>query len=265
MKVLSYNIYGVKNTPNGIPMWEIRQKNLEKILNEVLEDLEIKVACFQEVNDYNIDMLESILKSYNFECLKKFPMITESLEQYNIVAVKKEKGLTVNGLVCVPHGSDLEYKEPMNQIIDYGMSDYRTTVFVNIEFKNKTYLIGNTHTDYISTEGKIKGIKKSLHFMNGIDADYKMVLGDMNMVCHMSEVYQILKENNNYMTLSRSSEFNVTDNSWHGYGLKEQVNVDFAFIEKEKIECYDYHIIKQSNMMDEGSDHRPIIITVIEE
>lgn len=101
--------------------------------------------------------------------------------------------------------------------------------------------------------------------MNQIDVDYKMILGDMNMVCHMSEVYQILKENNNYITLPRSSKFDVTDNSWHGYGLKEQVNVDFAFIEKEKTKCYDYHIIKQSNMMDEGSDHRPIIITVIEE
>lgn len=264
MKVLSYNIYGVKNTSNGIPIWEIRQQNLEKTLNEILLDSEIKVACFQEVNAHNIDMLESILKSYNFECQKKFPMKTQSLEQYNIVAVKKEDGLTVNGIICIPHGSDLEYKEQVNQVIDYGMSDYRTTVFVNIDFKNKTYLIGNTHTDYISTEGKIKGIKKSLNFMNDIDADYKLLMGDMNMVCHMSEVYQILKENNNYMTLSRGSQFDVTDNSWHGYGLQEQVNVDFAFIEKEKRECYDYHIIKQQNMTDEGSDHRPIIISVIE-
>lgn len=46
MKVLSYNIYGVKNTSNDIPMWEIRQQNLQKILNEVLEDSEIKSRMF---------------------------------------------------------------------------------------------------------------------------------------------------------------------------------------------------------------------------
>ncbi len=39
---------------------------------------------------------------------------------------------------------------------DYGMSDYRTTVFAGFEYENKKYLVRNIHTDYISTEGKIK-------------------------------------------------------------------------------------------------------------
>ena len=43
----------------------------------------------------------------------------------------------------------------------------------------------------------------------------------------------------------------------------EQVNVDFAFIEKSKKDFYDYKIIKQDDMMKEGSDHRPIIIEII--
>lgn len=29
MKVLSYNIYGVKNTEYPIPKWEVRQENLK--------------------------------------------------------------------------------------------------------------------------------------------------------------------------------------------------------------------------------------------
>lgn len=124
------------------------------------------------------------------------------------------------------------------------------------------YLIGNIHTDYISTEGKIKGTVKSLNYMDTINCDYKFIVGDMNMVCHMSEVYNILKQNNNYTTLSRSREFNILDNSWQGYGTKEQVNVDFAFIEKSKMNDYEYQIIKQTDMKDEGSDHRPIIITI---
>ena len=72
----------------------------------------------------------------------------------------------------------------------------------------------------------------------------------------------ILKQNNNYTTISRNRNFNISDNSWQGYGTKEQVNVDFAFIEKKMMKNYNYEIIKQDNMMDEGSDHRPVILTI---
>ncbi len=84
----------------------------------------------------------------------------------------------------------------------------------------------------------------------------------MNMVSHMSEVHSILKEHSNYQVLSRNKNFNVTDNFWHGYGTKEQVNVDFAFIEKNKKNHFEYKVIKQKNVMQEGSDHRPIIIEI---
>ena len=131
-----------------------------------------------------------------------------------------------------------------------------------MKYNDKKYLIGNIHTDYISPEGKIKGTVKSLNYMDTINCDYKLIVGDMNMVCHMSEAYNILKQNNNYTILSRNKHFNVLDNSWHGYGTKEQVNVDFAFVEKNKFNDYEYKIIKQDNMEDEGSDHRPIIITI---
>jgi hypothetical protein len=46
MKILSYNIYGVKDTEYPIPKWETRQKNIQRILNELLADKEIKVCCF---------------------------------------------------------------------------------------------------------------------------------------------------------------------------------------------------------------------------
>lgn len=262
MKVLSYNIYGMKDTEYPIPEWETRQKNISIILNDLLQDKEIKICCFQEVNQNNIDLLEEILKANNFKMLEKFPMKTENYNQYNIVAIRNEQGFNLNEVYCLPHGKDTQYKKIESQIIDYDMSDYRTTVFVNFEYNNKKYLIGNIHTDYISTEGKIKGAVKSLNYMDKINCDYKIIVGDMNMVSHMSEVYNILKQNNNYTTISRSREFNVLDNSWHGYGTKEQVNVDFAFVEKNKINNYEYQIIKQADMKDEGSDHRPIIITI---
>lgn len=264
MKVLSYNIYGIKNTNYPVPKWEVRQENIKRILNNLLQDGEIKVCCFQEVNENNIELINTILENNKLKMLKKFPMKTESLMQYNIVAVKNEENLRINDTYCLPHGRDEEYQEYDKQVIDYNMSDYRTTVFVNFEYEGESYLIGNIHTDYISTEGKIKGTVKTLNYMDSINAKYKMVVGDMNMVCHMSEVYSILKQNENYITLSRSENFDITDNSYHGYGMQEQVNVDFAFIEKDKKENFKYEIIKQENMIEEGSDHRPVIITIEE-
>ena len=40
--------------------------------------------------------------------------------------------------------------------------------------------------------------------MDSIKSDYKLIIGDMNMVSLMSEVYNILKHKNNYTTISRS-------------------------------------------------------------
>ena len=101
--------------------------------------------------------------------------------------------------------------------------------------------------------------------MDKIQADYKVLVGDMNMVSHMSEVYNILKQNNNFCTLSRSKDFDISDNSWHGYNTEGQVNVDFAFVEKTKLDNYSYQMIKQADVLLEGSDHRPIIIEVCEQ
>ena len=265
MKILSYNIFGVKDPEGNIPNWEIRLKNIKRILNQILLDNEIKICCFQEINQNNIDLLNDILIKNNFRMLKRFPMKTHSNIQYNIVAVKNEPTIEIDFIDCIPHGHDDEYKEIDLQTIDYDMSDYRTTIFVSIHYHNIQYLIGNIHTDYISVEGKIRGTIKSLAYLDKIPAEYKMIVGDMNMVCHMSEVYTIKKQNERYTTLSRNKNFDITDQSWHGYGLKEQVNSDFAFIEKRKAEDYDYEIIKQDNMQDEGSDHRPIIITIKEQ
>lgn len=262
MKILSYNVYGVKETDAPIPKWETRQENIEAILNSIFEDEEIKVACFQEVNENNKTFLSNILEKYHFKIVEMFPMKTSTYNQYNMIAVKDETDLKIDFVFCLPHGKDMAYKDIEEQIIDYGMSDYRTTVFVYIVYNKISYLIGNIHTDYISIEGKIKGMLKTLAYMDQIVANHKIVIGDMNMVSHMAEVYQILKQNKNYVTISRNNNFNILDNSWHGYGTKEQVNVDFAFVEREKADCYDYKIIKQANINKEGSDHRPIILTI---
>lgn len=262
MKVLSYNIYGIVNTVDPVPNWIQRQVNIETILNKLLSDDDIKVTCFQEVNKNNYNLLEQTLLKNDFKILEKFPMKTQQDEQYNLIAIRNENDIQINCVRCIPHGKDEEYKPLKEQTIDYGMSDYRTTVFVNFNYKDKFYLIGNVHADYISTNGKINGMLKTLKYMDKFNVDYKLVVGDMNMVSHMSEVYNILKNNQQYITLSRSKNFDVSDNSWHGYGTKEQVNVDFAFIEKSKKCFYDYEIIKQKHIKDEGSDHRPIIIII---
>ena len=81
----------------------------------------------------------------------------------------------------------------------------------------------------------------------------------MPMVSHMSEANEILQQNTNYNILSKNI---IIENSYHGYGINEPVNVDFAFVEKNKMDNYEYEIIKQDEMMQEGSDHRPVIVTI---
>lgn len=117
-----------------IPNWEKRQANLYKVLNSLLMDEEIKVICFQEVNDNNIYLIEQICKENDFICLKKFPMKTETIDQYNIIAISND--IKDYSIYCLPHGNDNEYKNINEQIINYGMSDYRTTVssFLLISF-----------------------------------------------------------------------------------------------------------------------------------
>lgn len=124
MKVLSYNLYGVKKTKTPIPEWDVRQRNLYNNLNKILEDVEIKVLCFQEVNENNIDLIEKIAAENNFNILEKFPMRTESINQYNIIMIKNEQTIEINKVFCLPHGKDNQYKNINEQVIDYNMSDY---------------------------------------------------------------------------------------------------------------------------------------------
>ncbi len=70
----------------------------------------------------------------------------------------------------------------------------------------------------------------------------------------MSEANEILQQKNNYIIISKNA---IIENSYHGYAVNEPVNVDFAFVEKSKINNYEYEIIKQEDIMQEGSDHRP--------
>ena len=100
MKVLSYNLYGVKNTEYPIPKWEIRQENIKRILNDLLKNYEIKVCCFQEVNQNNLNLLDEILKNNDFKMLEKFPMKTASYNQYNIIAIRNEQDLHINDVYC---------------------------------------------------------------------------------------------------------------------------------------------------------------------
>lgn len=264
MKILSYNVYGKKDVDELIPSWNTRIANLEKTINNILKDDDIKVLCFQEVNENNMDFITKICKENNFKILEKFPMRTRTIYQYNIIGIKNNSEIDIKNVHCLPHGEDYEYQKIENQIIYYGMSDYRTTLFTKLEYKGKIYLIGNIHTDYKSAEGIIKGAVKSLDYMDTIDANYKLIIGDMNMVSHMNEAREILRQKNNYVIISKNKERKLIENSYHGYGLNESVNVDFAFVEKSMEEKYDYKIIKQDDMLNEGSDHRPIILTIKE-
>ena len=82
----------------------------------------------------------TLLKN-NFNILKKFPIRIESINQYNIIMIKNEPTIEINKIYCLPHGKDNQYKNINEQVIDYNMSGYRTTLFVNFKYNNKRYLI----------------------------------------------------------------------------------------------------------------------------
>ena len=168
MKILSYNIYGVKETKSPIPKWNIRQENIKKIINNLLKNDEIKVCCFQEVNQYNIDLLSEILNDNDFKMLEKFPMKTESIYQYNIIAIKNDSSININKVFCLPHGKDCEYKNINEQVINYGMSDYRTTVFVDFEYRGKKGVL-DANGNIIYSD------KPNLESYNGIVANSQFV------------------------------------------------------------------------------------------
>ncbi len=257
MKILSYNIFCVKEDKTK-PSWDIRQENLKRIFNDILADEEIKICCFQEVNKNNIDSLQKALQDIGFTMPKKFPMKTDDLSQYNIVAVRKD--VKLKSICCLPHGKDEVYQPLKEQVIDYGMSDYRTSVFITIDYDGKTFCVGNIHTDYISIEGKIRGTIKSLDFLDKQDVDYKLLVGDMNMVPNMAEAWTVLKYKSNYKIIDGANKFNVY--SYHGYKTECNVNADWAFVPKEENGQYKYELIKQKKVELEGSDHSPILIEI---
>ena len=260
MKILSYNVFGKKESKDKIPDWDIRVTNLIRTINDILKDDDIKILCFQEVNENNMDFITAICNQNNFDIIEKFPMKTRTIYQYNIIGVRNNAGISIKNIYCLPHGEDTIYQPVEKQIISYGMSDYRTTLFVKFEYDNLTYIIGDIHTDYKSTEGIIKGVAKSLDYMDNIKADYKIIVGDMNMPDDSDILKQILGLKPNYSIVSNNSEF---DKSYHAYGNRQGLNIDFAFVDNNIKSNIRYNLIKQSSILLEGSDHRPVILEAI--
>ena len=267
MHLLSYNLYGVLNSNiTDAPSWHDRLCILQKHIPYLLDKYDIDVAFFQEVNEYNMDMLKGAINGYYM--LKLFPMTTnEGGLQYNVTVIKNSLKEAVTQVNCEPHGFDSDYLPPEKQRIDYGMSDYRTTVFTHLCLNNKKYILGNTHTDYISVEGKILGIRKSLDYIKNRkhekgDFDFALVFGDMNMVAHMAEVHQILRNRPDFTTCHISKVNGICLNSYHGYGSQESVNVDFAFVPSINSAQYKWECIVNGDGRDDGSDHYPVMLTI---
>ena len=79
MKILSYNVFGKIDVDELIPSWNTRIENLYKIINDILKDGDIKVICFQEVNENNIELITKICNKNDFKILEKFAMKTRTI------------------------------------------------------------------------------------------------------------------------------------------------------------------------------------------
>ena len=256
MKVLSYNVYGVRKLTKKIPSFKHRRKNLKRILNTILTEEKIDVICMQEVNLFNEGFIIFILDRLGYKVLKRFPMRAGLNVQFNLIAISKH-GLKFKKLFSLPHSADKKYKSFWRQKPSYGMSEYRTTFFVEVEDETRSYIIGNTHTDHISEEGRKKGIEKSLTYLDRHKAEVKLLTGDMNTSRESDLISNILKNNPNYELVTKTTRDIL---SFHHYGLNKEKDLDFAFINKGIPSSY--HIIAETSLINEGSDHRPVIIEI---
>lgn len=276
MKILCYNTYGIYNGIKGSPSWEERQKKVINIIRDISNTEDIDVICLQEVfKNQNKELIKIFLESLGYKITKLYPMSRKSQIDkeknpiFNIIAVKKD--IEVVGELCIPHGSEDELifeEDLLKQKIDENMSEYRSSSIILFRKNNENFVVGNTHTDFKDTESKINGIIKTLDVMKSLQGSFskkQALVGDMNMISHMAEVHRILEKANSYIVFSRSSDFDVSDQSYHGYNQQEQVHVDYAFIPNEIVFLCNYKLIKQKNIEDEGSDHRPFILTIEEE
>lgn len=260
MKIMTYNVYGVVDTNDNIPRFEVRLENLKNYLKEILMGQKPDIICLQEVNMHNLTHIEAVMKEYGYESGEYYYLKNPSLaNQINPIFYKKEMKLLKE--YCVGHASEYT-KNTEEQELSMGISDFRgTTVNVLKNVDEKIYIVGNTHTDYISSEAKREGIRKSILEIES-ELDYyseaiPILLGDMNMVPHMSEVYQILNLIPKWTTKNKESR--ICSQSYHGYNNNEEVNCDFAFVLKSSFPSFSHEVLMKKNKTDEPSDHRPVI------
>lgn len=263
MKVITYNVYGVPGAIENVPKFEERLKNLEKYLEEILYEEKPNIICFQEVNCHNLKKIESIMENSDYESGEYYYLKNPNLaNQLNPIFYKK--GMDLLGDYCLGHTSNYD-KNTEQQKLLLGISDFRgTTINVLRDLNDDIYIIGNTHTDYISSEGKKEGIRRSIIEIENLLKKYPtaipILLGDMNMVAHMAETYQILKLFSAWTT--KSKEHQICSQSYHGYNNNEAVNCDFAFVRKEDILNFSHKILTKKNIAEEPSDHRPVIYQI---
>lgn len=267
MKIITYNTYCVVNTQKEIPNFKIRLKNMERYLHEIIKNENPDVMCFQEVTEDNIDIVTDVLTQYGYthSTLYWLKNPNEGLKNAALPIFYKENKVTCIYSECIGHVSKYTEDLEKQELLD-GISDFRATninVFENL-ISGETYIIANTHTDYISPKAKYKGIIKSIAELEILLEKYKtatpLLLGDMNMVPHMAEVYKILQNAASWTTINKT--IGICDNSYHGYGVNEPVNVDFGFVRKKDTSLFTHKVLKKENMKDEPSDHRPVVFTI---
>lgn len=270
LKVLSYNLFGAESDSKSVPTWEHRQLMLSNSLHTILNECYtgVNVAFFQEVNDRNIEMLNKVLEDTGYVIVCKASMVVAGGElQYNVIALHESLLKYVECTQYVKHDKN---SLSGNMVYDCDLSEERATAFVHLRINNKLYILGNIHADHMSIQGKIHGVCKSLGYINNScenASSVGLLLGDMNMITHMAEAQAVLRDKPQFETLSldKARPNSTHVNSYHGYGQREEANVDFAFIPKDKANLFKYEILSKKIMEDEGSDHRPVVVTIFNE
>lgn len=222
----------------------------------------MKISTFNIKNNFfkhvdKTDYLISFIKKYDLDIL--------GVQEYLYCESKKFK---LDDYKCVGKGrySNINsvFNETCSVITNCEISNYKTiklpwffTSFprimtvVNIKYKNKEYLVINTHLDYLHKISQRKQLKYILKYLSNINHKNIIMMGDFNLNVHTNIFKQFLEELNK-LNITR---VDISERTFKNLDKP----IDHIFISSD-IKVNDVKIIKNDEF--DISDHYPLYIEI---
>ena len=222
----------------------------------------MKISTFNIKNNFfkhvdKTDYLISFIEKYDLDIL--------GVQEYLYCESKKFK---LDDYKCVGKGryrkTSNVFNETCSVITNCEILNYKTiklpwffTSFprimtvVNIKYKNKEYLVINTHLDYLHKISQRKQLKYILKYLSNINHKNIIMMGDFNLNVH-TNIFKHFLEELNKLNITR---VNISEATFKNLDKP----IDHIFISSD-IKVNDVKIIKDDEF--DISDHYPLYIEI---